>query len=60
MRLTKGVTAGDERHCFFVVHSHSAKGFANIMGGGKRVGVAVWSLWVDIDQAHLGGCQRFC
>ena len=55
--LTKGMTAGNQRHSLFVVHRHAAERFANILRRCERVRIAVWALWVYVDQAHLHGAQ---
>ena len=39
--LAEGMTAGDERHGFFVVHGHAREGFANITRRGDRIRIAV-------------------
>ncbi len=57
--LAEGVTAGNQRHGFFVVHRHAEEGFANILCRRDRVGIAVRSFRVDIDQAHLHRAERF-
>ena len=43
-----------------VVHRHARERLADVLGGGKRVGVAVRALRVDVDQAHLHGAERAC
>ena len=46
---------GNQRDRFFVVHRHARKGLADISGGGERIRIAIWPLWVHIDQTHLHG-----
>ena len=56
--LAERVAADDQRDGLLVVHRHPAEGLADVPGGGKRVRVAVRPLGVDVDQAHLHGCER--
>ncbi|MNV67222.1 hypothetical protein D3C71_1600120 [compost metagenome] len=58
VRLAEGVAAGDERHGFFIIHSHARKGVTDVARCGHGVGVAVGAFGVHIDQAHLHGSQR--
>ena len=53
--FSKGVSAGDQRHGLLVVHGHAAEGLADVAGGGEWIGVAVGSLRIHIDEAHLHG-----
>ena len=55
--LTEGVSAGDEGKCLFVVHGHAFEGLTHILGRQEGVRIAVWSLGIDINQAHLDGCE---
>ena len=41
----------------FVIHRHAGEGLTNITTGGNRIRLTVWSLWIDVDQAHLYSCQ---
>ena len=56
--LAEGVATGDQGHGFFIVHRHAGEGFADVMGGCDRVGVAFRTFRVHVDQAHLDGGQR--
>src|SRR5690606_28645749 len=56
--LAERMPAGDQRDGFLVVHRHPRKGFADIASGSHRIGLAVRSLGIYIDQAHLHGCER--
>ena len=56
--LTKGVTTGDKRHCFRIIHTHAGKGVADVKGGLQRVRIAVWAFWVHVDQTHLHSSER--
>jgi hypothetical protein len=58
MGLAEAVAAGDERHRLLVIHRHARKGLTDIAGGGDRIGIAVRTFGVDIDQAHLHRAQR--
>ena len=53
MCLAEGVTARDERDGLFIVHAHAGEGLAHITTRSDRVGVAIGSFGVDVDQAHL-------
>ena len=57
MGLTKRVTARNQRDCFFVIHRHTTKGLADIMGREHRIGVAVGAFGVHINQTHLYRCE---
>ena len=52
------VPPGGERDGFLVVHRHAGKGLANVGSRGDRVGIAVRSFRVYVDQAHLHGRKR--
>src|SRR5262249_36126390 len=56
--FAEGVTAGDQRDGFFVVHRHAAERFTNVPGRRERIRVAVRSFRVDVDQTHLHGGER--
>src|SRR5580698_3124312 len=58
VRLAEGVTAGDQCDGFFVVHGHAGKGFADIVGSGNRVRIAIRAFRVYVDQAHLHCSER--
>ncbi len=58
--LAEGVAAGDEGHGLFVVHRHAREGVADVARRARRVGLAVGSFRVHVDQAHLHGGQRAC
>ena len=55
MCFAKGMTAGDERDRFFVIHGHAFERFPNVCRRKSRVRVTVRSFWVDVDQTHLHG-----
>src|SRR5207302_9741370 len=56
--FAKSVAAGDERDGLFVVHGHAEERLADIFRGRDRIRVAVRTLRVDVDQAHLNGAER--
>ena len=58
VRLAEGVTAGDQRHGFLVVHGHAAEGLADVLRCQQRIGVAVGAFGVHVDKAHLHGGKR--
>ena len=58
MAFAESVTAGDQRHGLFIIHRHAGKGLADIAAGSDRVGIAVRAFRIDVDQAHLHGCER--
>ena len=58
MSFTKGMSTRDERNGFFIIHRHTAKGFANIMRGSKRIRITVRPLRIHGKQSHLYGSQR--
>ncbi len=56
--LAEGVTTSDQRDGFLIVHGHTRKGFADVMGRGLRVRVAVRAFRVHVNQTHLYRGQR--
>ena len=56
--LAEGVAAGDQRDGLFVVHRHAEEGFADVLGRGDRVRIAVRAFRIDVDQAHLHRAER--
>ncbi|MPN19042.1 hypothetical protein SDC9_166408 [bioreactor metagenome] len=52
------MAAGDQRDGFLVVHGHAGERHTHVATGGDRVGVAIRSFGVNVDQAHLHGGQR--
>src|SRR5205807_10155798 len=48
----------DERRRLLVVHRHAGKGLADVLGRGQGIRIAVGTLRVDIDQAHLNRPER--
>ena len=58
MGLAERVSAGDERHGFHIIHGHTAECFADVASRGQRIGLAVRTFRIDVDQAHLDGAER--
>ena len=58
VRFTHGVATGGQCSGFFVVHGHTGEGFANLLAGLERIGIAVYPLRVHVNQAHLNRGQR--
>ena len=56
--FSKGMTTGDERDGFLVIHGHAGKSLADVLGGSQRVGFTVRTFRIDIDQTHLHGGKR--
>ena len=56
--LAEGVAADDERDGFFVVHGHAAEGVADVVRGLDRIGIAVGTFGVHVDEAHLHRGER--
>ena len=57
--FAKGVPACNQRNRLLVIHRHTPKSFANIVRGENRVGVAIRTLWVHVDETHLHRSQPF-
>ena len=58
VRLAEGMSTGDERDGFFIVHRHAGESLTHIDARSDRIRFAVGTFGVDIDQAHLHGSQR--
>ena len=56
--LAERVAADDQRDRLLVVHPHAVVGLPDVAARHDRVGHAVRTFGVDVDQAHLGGGQR--
>jgi len=46
--LSKGVPSSNEGYRFLVIHVHSGKCGANLLGGFERVGITAWTFGVNI------------
>src|SRR6185369_5156774 len=57
MRLAEGVPAGNQRDGFLVVHRHARECLANVVSSCDRIGLAVRSFRVDVDESHLHRAQ---
>jgi len=55
--LAEGVTTGDQRHGFVIVHGHPREGLADVDGRRLGVRLAVRAFRIHVDQAHLHGTQ---
>ncbi|MET3220545.1 hypothetical protein ABIF35_001332 [Bradyrhizobium japonicum] len=58
MGLAEGMTAGDQRDGFLVVHRHAEEGLADVLCRGDRVRLAVRAFRIDVDEAHLHRAER--
>ncbi len=58
MGFTERVSASDERNGLLVIHRHAAERFANVLGGGERIRLAVGAFRIHVDQTHLNGGER--
>src|SRR5581483_8644611 len=58
MRLAEGVTAGNERNRFFVVHRHAGERLANVTRRGQWIRLAVGPLGIYVNQTHLNRAER--
>ena len=56
--LAERMPARDQRDGLVVVHRHPGKGFTDVAGRGHRIGIAVRTFGVDVDQPHLHCRQR--
>ncbi len=56
--LAEAVAAGNQRDGLFVVHRHAEERLADVPGRRDRVGVAVRTFRIDVDQAHLHRAER--
>ena len=58
VRLAEGMSAGDQRHGFFVIHGHTPEGFANIACRGDGIRLALRAFRIHVDETHLHRRQR--
>ena len=58
MGFAKSVSAGNQRHGFFVIHRHAGERFPNVPGGSDGIRLAVRPFRIHIDQTHLNGTER--
>src|SRR5262249_22995397 len=56
--LAERMPTDDERRGLLVIHRHTAEGFADVLRGQRRVGVAAGTFGVDVDEAHVVGAER--
>src|SRR6185437_2469948 len=57
MRLAEGVTTGNQRDGFLVVHRHTCECLTDVVSSCDRIGIAVRSFRVDVDESHLHRAQ---
>src|SRR5215467_4067037 len=57
--LPEAVATGNQRDRLFVIHRHAKERFADVLGRGDRIGIAVRPFRVDVDEPHLYGAERF-
>src|SRR6267154_2938727 len=50
VRFAEGVSPGNERNRFFVVHGHTSKGLPNVARCGNGIRYSVWTLWIYVYQ----------
>src|SRR5262249_48487021 len=58
VRLAERVAPRDERYRLLIVHRRRLDRLADVPGGGNRIGFAVGTFRVDVDQPHLHGGKR--
>ena len=58
VRLSKRVSACDQRHSLLVVHGHAPERLSDVVGRREWVGIAIGAFWVHINQSHLDRTQR--
>src|SRR5262245_33136516 len=51
------MAADNERDSLLVVHGHAGECLADVASCRKRIGVAVRSFGIEIDQSHLDGAE---
>ena len=51
--FTDGVAAGCQGRCLFVIHRHTGKGDADMLGRARWVRITVHAFWVHIDKTHV-------
>ncbi|KIW46969.1 uncharacterized protein PV06_02586 [Exophiala oligosperma] len=56
--LAKAVTSSNQSNSFLVVHGHTTEGGSDVAGSGNRVWDTIRTLWVDVNQTHVGGSKR--
>src|ERR1039457_2888058 len=56
--LPEGVPAGNQCDCFFVVHGHPTKCFANVPARRNGIRLSIGPFRVHVNQAHLNRAER--
>ena len=58
MAFAYGMATGGQGNGFLVIHRHTGKGHANVMGSLEGIRLAVDSFGIDVDEAHHDSGQR--
>ena len=58
MGLAEGMAARDQGDGFFVIHRHAGKSLADVARRSDRIGIAVRTFGIDVNQAHLHCGER--
>src|ERR1044072_7024173 len=58
MSLAEGVSAGNQRDRFLIVHRHACECLPDVVSSGHRIGFAIWTFRIDVDEAHLDRAER--
>src|ERR1035438_2012202 len=58
VRFAEGVSAGNERDRFFVVHRHAGERFADIPCRSDGIGLSIGPFRIHVDQTHLHRAER--
>src|ERR1700712_2524188 len=59
MDFAKCVPTSNKGDRFYVIHCHARKRLANVSGRTEWIGIAVGTLGVHVDQAHLNRADRW-
>ena len=58
MAFSESVSARNEGDSLFVIHRHAGEGLTDVPCCSKRVWIAIWAFWIDVNQSHLNSGQR--
>ncbi len=58
VRFSEGMSAGNERNCFLVIHRHAGKSLSDIPCRSNRIRLSIRPFRIHIDQTHLHGRER--
>src|SRR5688572_16406843 len=56
--LAEAMAPGDQRDGLFVVHGHAEERFADVLGRCDRIGLAIRTFGVHVNQPHLNRTER--